>query len=119
MWIAKRPFKSAGRMYERGQLITDPSDIKLFKSKCNEGKIIRVPEHPADQQALASYFELKYGVVVDFTQARETEEKIAVSPVRSMVGDKPKAPTKPKAAPVSKGEVKLPPRTATPQVPKK
>ena len=43
-YVVKKPFKSMGKFYSVGSIIEDPTAIKRFKSKVNEGKIVVVTE---------------------------------------------------------------------------
>lgn len=61
MFIVRTPFKSYGVHYGRGSVITDPSVIKLFRTKQGEGKII--PIH--NDQKSRDFIEIsaaKYGI---------------------------------------------------------
>ena len=60
MYVVKRPFRNFGKVYTAGSVITDPADIKRFKGKLAEGKIIKVTEQTFD--SIAVYFKTKYGV---------------------------------------------------------
>lgn len=75
MYVVKRPFKSMGKFYGVGSIIEDPTAIKRFKSKVNEGKIIVVSED--NLQAVAAYIKARSNVDIlpKFTKAKPTETK--------------------------------------------
>ena len=60
LYIVKRPFKTVGKVFLLGSVITDPTEIRLFKSKVKEGKIIEVKE--TDLPRIAEYVESRTGV---------------------------------------------------------
>ena len=60
MYVVKRPFKSYGKHYTYGDIVREPSDIKLFKSRLAEGKLIEVNENNYDN--IATYFKAKFNV---------------------------------------------------------
>lgn len=60
MLVVKRPFKSLGKYYAVGTVITDPTAIKRFNGKLAEGKIVNVTEQTYD--SIAKYFKEKFFV---------------------------------------------------------
>jgi hypothetical protein len=60
MYIVKKPFKSMGKFYGVGSIIEDPTAIKRFKSKVNEGKVIVVSED--NLQTVAAYIKARSNV---------------------------------------------------------
>ena len=60
MYVVKRPFKSFGKFYAVGTVITDPTAIKRFNGKVAEGKIVNVTEQTYD--SAAKYFKSKFFV---------------------------------------------------------
>ena len=58
--IVKRPFKSNGVFYAAGSVITDPAEIRLYKTKVKDGRIIDVYEQDVDD--ISEYFLSKMGV---------------------------------------------------------
>lgn len=60
MYVVRRPFKSYGKAFTYGDIINGPSDVKLFKAKVAEGKILEVTD--ANYEHLSVYFKTKYGV---------------------------------------------------------
>ena len=60
MYVVKRPFKNFGTAMTAGTVIKNPADIKRFKCKLAEGKIVEVTEQSS--QEYHQYFKLKYGV---------------------------------------------------------
>lgn len=67
MYIVKKPFKNFGKVYTAGTVITEPADIKRFKGKLAEGKIIEVTEQTYG--ATHEYFKSKFGVDIPSLQA--------------------------------------------------
>lgn len=74
MFVVKRPFKSFGKTYTVGSVLTEPAGIKRFKGKLAEGKIIKVTEQTYD--TTAAYFKAKYGVILPKLESAETENVI-------------------------------------------
>lgn len=60
MHVVKKPFRNFGKVYTVGTVITVPTDIKRFKGKLAEGKIIEVTEQTYDNAS--KYFLDKFGV---------------------------------------------------------
>lgn len=60
LYIVKRPFKTDGTLYLLGSIIVDPNEIRLFRSKVREGKIIEVKKE--DLPRMAEYVESRTGV---------------------------------------------------------
>lgn len=75
MLVVKRPFKSLGKTYTAGAVITEPAVIKRFKGKLAEGKIIEVTEQTYD--SISAYFKAKHGVVLPPISKEVNEEKKA------------------------------------------
>lgn len=80
MYVVKKPFKSLGKFYGVGSIIEDPTAIKRFKSKVNEGKIIVVSED--NLQTVAAYIKARSGVDIlpEFTKTKTTETKLPEEP---------------------------------------
>ena len=80
MFVVKRPFKSMGKFYGVGFIIEDPTTIKRFKSKVNEGKIIVVTKD--NLQSVAAYIKARSGVDIlpEFTETKPTETKLDQEP---------------------------------------
>lgn len=94
MFVVKRPFKSFGKAYVVGSVITDPSAVKRFKGKLAEGKIIEVTEQT--YETVAKYFKVKYNVSLP---------PISVKPEESMKSEEPKESEEHKTVPVAKVSV--------------
>jgi hypothetical protein len=79
-FVVKKPFKSMGKFYGVGSIIEDPTAIKRFKSKVNEGKIIVVTKD--NLQSVASYIKARSGVDIlpEFTKTKPTETKLDQEP---------------------------------------
>jgi hypothetical protein len=91
--VTKRPFTSNGVHYAAGTVITDPAAIRLFRSKVNDGKVIKVDEHNLD--STIAYFSVRVGVDVaeSLTAAvKGTVNEPVVEPVADVV--EPKVETK-------------------------
>jgi hypothetical protein len=80
MYVVKKPFKSMGKFYGVGSIIEDPTAIKRFKSKVNEGKVIVVSED--NLQTVAAYIKARSGVDIlpGFTKTKHTETKLDQKP---------------------------------------
>ena len=75
MYVVKKPFKSMGKFYGVGSIIEDPTAIKRFKSKINEGKVIVISED--NLQTVAAYIKAKSNVDIlpKFAKTKPTEAK--------------------------------------------
>jgi len=75
MYVVKKPFKSMGKFYGVGSIIEDPTAIKRFKSKINEGKVIVVSKD--NLQTVAAYIKAKSNVDIlpKFAKTKPTEAK--------------------------------------------
>lgn len=72
MYIVKRPFKNLGRAYAVGSVITEPTEIKRFRGKLAEGKILYVAEK--DYERTKKHFKEKYGVdIVELQSSADTQ----------------------------------------------
>ena len=60
LYIVKHTFKTGGNVFLMGSVISDPTEIRLFRSKVREGKIIEVKEQ--DLPHIAEYVESRTGV---------------------------------------------------------
>ena len=80
MYVVKKPFKSMGKFYGVGSIIEDPTAVKRFKSKVNEGKVIVVSED--NLQTVAAYIKARSGVDIlpGFTKTKHTETKLDQKP---------------------------------------
>ena len=80
MYVVKKPFKSMGKFYGVGSIIEDPTAIKRFKSKVNEGKVIKVSDD--NLQTVAAYIKARSSVDIlpRFTKAKPTETKLDQEP---------------------------------------
>ena len=80
MYVVKKPFKSMGKFYGVGSIIVDPTAIKRFKSKVNEGKIIVVTED--NLQTVAAYIKArsKVDILPGFTKAEPIDDKLPEEP---------------------------------------
>ena len=72
LYIVKRSFKSNGKVYLLGSVITDPSGIHLFKTKIKDGKLIEVTEQ--NVESIAAYVLTRTGV--DPTPIIKNEQEI-------------------------------------------
>ncbi len=80
MYVVKKPFKSMGKFYGVGSIIEDPTAIKRFKSKVNEGKVIVVSED--NLQTVAAYIKARSGVDIlpEFTKTEPIDGKLPEEP---------------------------------------
>ena len=78
MYVVKKPFKSMGKFYGVGSIIEDPTAIKRFKSKVNEGKVIVVSED--NLQTVAAYIKARSNVDILQKFAKPTETKLDQEP---------------------------------------
>lgn len=65
MYVVRKPFTSLGHRYSPGDVIHDIGQIKLFRSKLNDRKIIRVPTDSKQIESMKEYFRVKHGVELD------------------------------------------------------
>ena len=77
-----------GKFYGVGSIIEDPTAIKRFKSKINEGKVIVVSEN--NLQTVAAYIKARSNVDIlpRFTKSKDTEPELPKEPEAKTV--KPK-----------------------------
>jgi len=80
MYVVKKPFKSMGKFYGVGSIIEDPTAIKRFKSKVNEGKVIKVSDD--NLQTVAAYIKARSNVDIlpRFTKAKPIDDKLPEEP---------------------------------------
>jgi hypothetical protein len=102
-FVVKKPFKSMGKFYGVGSIIEDPTAIKRFKSKINEGKIIAVTED--NLQSVAAYIKARSGVDIlpGFTKIETTDDRLPKEPKPKE--SKPKGPKPKEPKPVAKAKV--------------
>ena len=88
MYVVKKPFKSMGKFYGVGSIIEDPTAIKRFKSKVNEGKVIVVSED--NLQTVAAYIKARSNVDIlpRFTKSKDTEPELPKEPEAKTVEPK-------------------------------
>ena len=67
-----------GKFYGVGSIIEDPTAIKRFKSKVNEGKVIVVSED--NLQTVAAYIKARSNVDILQKFAKSTEPKLDQEP---------------------------------------
>jgi len=98
-FVVKKPFKSMGKFYGVGSIIEDPTAIKRFKSKVNEGKIIVVTKD--NLQSVAAYIKARSGVDIlpGFTKTEPTDNRLPNEP-------KPEEPKLDEPKPVVKAKAK-------------
>lgn len=93
LFIVKRPFRTNGEMYLVGSVIEDPTKIRLFKSKVNEGKIIKVNEVNLDR--VAEYIESRTGVDIKeaFKKRKEEDSRKLAEEARKLAEEEAKKKT--------------------------
>lgn len=79
-FVVKKPFKSMGKFYDVGSIIEDPTAIKRFKSKVNEGKIVVVTKD--NLQSVAAYIKARSGVDIlpGFTKTEPIDDRLPEKP---------------------------------------
>lgn len=82
-YVVRRAFKTNGVFYPVGTLVSEEMDIKLFRTKCRENKIVLLETEDEALQEQKEFFELKLGVTIDTPKAAEisTGVKVAGTPV--------------------------------------
>lgn len=80
MYVVRRPFKCFGKCFIPGDVITDVTGVKGFKSKLVDRKIIEVTEH--DYESMKDYFKQKFGVDLPAIKAATSTEKPMATPVK-------------------------------------
>lgn len=88
MYIVKRPFRNLGRVMTVGSVITEPTEIKRFKGRLAEGKILFVPDK--DLEKTKAFFKSKYGVDISDTKVKKEDAPKTAAPKAVA----PKAPAK-------------------------
>ena len=103
MYVVKKPFKSMGKFYGVGSIIEDPTAIKRFKSKVNEGKVIVVTED--NLQSVAAYIKARSGVDIlpGFTKTKPMDDRLSEEPKPEE--PKPEEPKPEEPKPVAKARV--------------
>jgi hypothetical protein len=76
MYVVKKSFKSMGKFYGVGSIIEDPTAIKRFKSKVNEGKVIVVSDD--NLQTVAAYIKARSNadILPKFAKTVPIDDKI-------------------------------------------
>lgn len=118
IYLVKTTFKSGGEVFLAGDLLDDLSEVRLFKVRMNEGKLVPLPEGK-DLDNLATYFKDRYAIDL---KARIKEFNSKGSD--SAETDKPEAsipptgtPAKPLEAPKDvTPKAVVPPAKTTPKV---
>lgn len=105
MFVVKRSFKSLGKFYGVGSVITDPTSIKHFKSRLGAGDIIVVNEH--NYNTCKEYFKVKHSAELPAIDAEASKLEVKTEPkeeakpaVKAMAKPAVKAMAKPVAAAV-------------------
>lgn len=61
IYLVARHFKSNGKYYQPGDIIESPADIKRFKIKLGEGKIVGLERHSPNTLKTIRHYEAKFG----------------------------------------------------------
>jgi len=103
-FVVKKPFKSLGKFYSVGSVIEDPTAIKRFKSKVNEGKIIVVTED--NLQSVAAYIKARSGVDIlpGLTKTEPIDDRLPEKPKPKPEESKPEEPKPEEPKPVAKAK---------------
>jgi len=96
MFVVKRPFRSFGKVFTAGTVVV-PAEVKRFKGKLAEGKIIVVTER--NYEDISTYFKSKYGIDLPPIKPSSVEAKPeAATKTEAKSEVKPKAKVKAKAS---------------------
>jgi cell division protein FtsN len=94
-YIVNKPFRSKGRFFNRGDIITSLDEVKLGKIKVNERKLILIPEDEEGRARLAVYFEQRRRVDLEQAladhAASQTEDEELVDDEDLDTGSEPDA----------------------------
>lgn len=61
VYLVKVTFKAGGKVFLAGDLLEDLSEVRLFKVRMNEGKLVPLPQGK-DLENLAHFFKEKYAI---------------------------------------------------------
>ena len=88
LYIIRRPFKSCGVFYDRGDIIKDTHlpQIKRYKTKLIEKKIIPIPTDAQELKELDYYFQEKFGISLIDKLKKITAKKPKVKKVGEWYG---------------------------------
>lgn len=110
MYVVQRSFKCFGKCFNPGDIIANVTEVKHFKEKLVDRKIIEVTEQNYD--TMVAYFKQKFGVDISVKSTEVTDNKVANTAAKStdanVLNAKPAAkapasqPAKVAAAKVSK-----------------
>lgn len=78
LYAVKRPFKSLGKFYKAGSIITDPASIKYFRDKIDEGIVVLVTEQ--NHGAVGHYLEQRAGIENAATKLKAKLDKLSGKP---------------------------------------
>lgn len=77
-----------GKFYGVGSIIEDPTAIKRFKSKVNEGKVIVVSKD--NLQTVAAYIKARSNVDIlpKFTKSKDTKPELSKEPEAKLLSQR-------------------------------
>lgn len=87
MYVVKRPFRNYGKMLTPGSVV-EPGDIKRFKSRIKEGRIVDVAEN--DISKWDAYLFSHYGTKIVVSKAN-VEQAVQPNVEPAVQPEKPKA----------------------------
>lgn len=109
LYLVKQTFKAGGKLFEAGSLIEDLSEIKLFKIRLNEGKLIPLPSEGKELDNLDHFFRERYGLDLKTKiKARASKGSNVAEPVVQKAIATPTTGTPKRPAPVSGKKVVTP-----------
>lgn len=76
LYVVRRAFKAHGNLYLVGQVIEDPTSIKLFRSRLSERYVVKFsPDTVVQNKIWMNYMETRLGVELDQRILDMCEEK--------------------------------------------
>lgn len=109
MYVVRRPFKCFGKCFIPGDIVTDVAEVKGFKSKLVDRKIIEVTEQ--NYESLKDYFKQKFGVDLPANETATNTAKTVATPAKTTEAPKkvaePKKVEEPKKAEATKPVAKV------------
>lgn len=105
LYVVRNSFKAHGKLYEVGDIIDDPSSIKLFRSRVAARDIVELSESKRDCKAWFEYLQARSKKELDpriYTACGIQAPKVVESPKPAAPATKPVASTvKPATKPVA------------------
>lgn len=111
MYVVRRPFKCFGKCFITGDIVTDVAEVKGFKSKLVDRKIIEVTEQ--NYESLKGYFKQKFGVDLPANETATNTAKTVATPAKKAEEPEP-AKEAPKTETPKVAKVAQPAKVARP-----